>query len=190
VTYDLRVEVQVHALYANDWHLSSATATTDGTFYQHQFGFNGPPNPAFFATFPELQFDSFWTVTHAYPNTFSEYGSLGFAVGPAVGPKTLTADWFETQVDEPGTYTIARFTVINGTKLQVTGSSMGLQLGRVVPFDLLVTLSSCKWDLNGDGKVCQEDLGQLLSQYGTFYGQSDLGELLAQYDGGCGDPCD
>jgi hypothetical protein len=48
--------------------------------------------------------------------------------------------------------------------------------------------SQCKWDLNGDGKVCQEDLGILLAGYGTIYNQSDLGGLLAEY-GICGDPC-
>lgn len=76
-----------------------------------------------------------------------------------------------------------------GSALQVTGRSFTRQVGVEAPFDLLVKLSTCKWDLNADGKVCQEDLGQLLSQYGSVYNQADLGELLAQYDGGCGDPC-
>lgn len=48
--------------------------------------------------------------------------------------------------------------------------------------------SECKWDLNGDGKVCQEDLGELLAGFGTKYTQSDLGGLLAEY-GTCGGPC-
>jgi hypothetical protein len=48
--------------------------------------------------------------------------------------------------------------------------------------------SQCKWDLNGDGKVCQEDLGQLLAGFGTLYTQADLGGLLAEY-GTCGGPC-
>lgn len=46
----------------------------------------------------------------------------------------------------------------------------------------------CKWDLNGDGKVCQEDLGELLAGFGTKYTQSDLGGLLAEYNT-CGNPC-
>lgn len=49
--------------------------------------------------------------------------------------------------------------------------------------------SACKWDLNGDGRVCQEDLGLFLQQWGNPYNQSDLGELLQQYNGGCGAPC-
>lgn len=47
---------------------------------------------------------------------------------------------------------------------------------------------ACKWDLDGDGKVCQGDLGQLLASYGTLYGQPELGELLAEYNS-CGGPC-
>lgn len=49
--------------------------------------------------------------------------------------------------------------------------------------------AGCEWDLNGDGKVCQEDLGLLLAGYGTIYTQANLGALLAQYNGGCGNPC-
>lgn len=47
---------------------------------------------------------------------------------------------------------------------------------------------ACKWDLNGDGKVCQEDLGALLAGFGTIYNQGDLGGLLSEY-GTCGGPC-
>jgi hypothetical protein len=46
----------------------------------------------------------------------------------------------------------------------------------------------CKWDLDGDGVVCQGDLGILLAGYGTIYSQSDLGGLLAEF-GTCGGPC-
>lgn len=52
-----------------------------------------------------------------------------------------------------------------------------------------VKAGGCKWDLDGDGKVCQGDLGQMLAGFGTTYFQGDLGELLAQYNGGCGAPC-
>lgn len=59
-----------------------------------------------------------------------------------------------------------------------------------IPFMIEGTKAGgCKWDLDGDGKVCQSDLGIVLAGYGTLYGQSDLGELLAQYNGGCGAPC-
>jgi hypothetical protein len=56
-------------------------------------------------------------------------------------------------------------------------------------FALWAPGGGCKWDLNGDGKVCQEDLGELLSGYGTIYNQQDLGGLLSEYNGGCGAPC-
>jgi hypothetical protein len=48
--------------------------------------------------------------------------------------------------------------------------------------------AGCKWDLNGDGKVCQEDLGALLAGFGTLYNQADLGGLLSEY-GTCGGAC-
>ena len=47
---------------------------------------------------------------------------------------------------------------------------------------------TCKWDLNGDGKVCQEDLGILLAGWQNPYTQSDLGALLSEYNS-CGSPC-
>jgi hypothetical protein len=70
--------------------------------------------------------------------------------------------------------------------------------GDVVQFELdlpngrwrtFLPSAGCKWDLDGDGKVCQGDLGILLAGYGTLYGQPELGELLAQFNGGCGGPC-
>lgn len=64
------------------------------------------------------------------------------------------------------------------------GTATGVGLFTVLPKS-----TGCKWDLDGDGKVCQSDLGILLAGYGTTYTQSDLGELLAQYNGGCGNPC-
>lgn len=49
--------------------------------------------------------------------------------------------------------------------------------------------SECEWDLDGDGVVCQSDLGLLLAGFGVQYDQSDLGALLAQYNF-CGGSCD
>lgn len=71
------------------------------------------------------------------------------------------------------------------------GASGLLNAPQDFPFILRGTKSGlCKWDLNGDGKVCQDDLGMLLAGFGTIYTQSDLGELLSQYNGGCGAPCE
>jgi hypothetical protein len=85
----------------------------------------------------------------------------------------------------------------NGMQLGTTGLFAPIidngtaQAPQELPFILRGTKTGggCKWDLDGDGKVCQSDLGLLLALYGTTYTQGDLGELLAQYNGGCGAPC-
>lgn len=72
-----------------------------------------------------------------------------------------------------------------------------------------IVCGACKGDINGDGKVCQEDLGTLLASYGLCEGQPgyipaaniiktggsatcvdqvDLGQLLAEYNA-CGGSC-
>lgn len=82
------------------------------------------------------------------------------------------------------------------------------------PFTLHLTYETpCMGDLNADGRVCQADLGELLSTFGLCAGdpgyksyaniapggvascngaegidQADLGALLANY-GSCGEPC-
>ena len=103
------------------------------------------------------------------------------ASGPWAPPVTIPG-----QLGKPGGNCYQRYL---GAWVPLTDTGSG------VPQDFAFVINGtkqgggCKWDLNGDGKVCQEDLGILLAGYGTQYNQSDLGELLAQYNGGCGNPC-
>jgi len=89
------------------------------TVYQApMFGNDVQPMPAFFVVFPDLEWDSFYTTHLGWPNTTGDpppQGVLpGFAFGPEDTATELNADWFWTpdQNFYPGTFTIARATVI------------------------------------------------------------------------------
>jgi hypothetical protein len=101
-------------------------------------------------------------------------------------PGQIVADLRAALEFDPATHTVSldgEFVLFTAT--YVTPDTFFTD-GVAVSADEPVT---CEWDLNGDGKVCQIDLGIMLSLYGFQYDQSDLGGLLSQYNGGCGDPC-
>ena len=126
-SYDLQVTVT-----GNDaWTVAGGpvvgapwVTVTGGTFYQDPMNDTNPPNPAFFPMVPDSEFTSFYTTHLGYPNIpgTAPGVSPGFAVGPEDPVNDplydftyLLADWFWTPDGNfyPGTFTIARFTVID-----------------------------------------------------------------------------
>ena len=185
-TYDL----QVVTIYDDDWTSTDVTATVDGSFYQHPNFDDSVPQTSFWASFPSLQFDSFFSAP--------EFAVPGFAQGPDVTNDSMSAIWFDTNTTPEGTYTIARFTVTSGTMLTMSGTTTAHHTaGELLPFsfDVPIDLGGCEGDINGDGQRDQADLGTLLASYGIDGGgdldgdgdtdQADLGILLAVY----GVPC-
>jgi hypothetical protein len=89
---------------------------TEGTFYQNDFNDTNPPNPAFFPIpgFEDSEWTSFYTTHLGWPNVHNMGIGPSFAYGPADIDTALVADWFWTPDGNfyPGTFTIARFTVI------------------------------------------------------------------------------
>lgn len=184
--YDLRVTMS----NGDDWTATEAVATVSGSFYQDSSGAD-VPLPALWASNASLQFDSFWSA----PN----FAIPSFAVPPSVGPGALSATWFDTTDSPTGTYTLARYTVLSGQTLTVTGSSTTQQgFSTLFPFSLVASPNldpGCVGDLNGDGQRDLADLGALLTAYGVNAGGdldgdgdtdlSDLGGLLSVY----GVPC-
>jgi hypothetical protein len=88
---------------------------TGATFFQHPFGgdVQGIPESFSFWLY-QLQWDTFYTTHRGFPNTPNQGEVPGIAFGPINEPTALTADWFCIPDGNfyPGTFTIARFTVL------------------------------------------------------------------------------
>lgn len=134
----------------------------------------------------------------------SRFDVTGSAIGPAMGDAPIGADGIVD--DKDFAYILKNFgdwTDINQAVFIDLSCDMNGDL-KIDAADVAEFLSGA-WglvygDLNCDGKVCQEDLGVLLANYGssgaTYFqgdlngdgsvGQADLGSLLAAYGtGGC-----
>ena len=146
-TWDLQVTVTG----SDAWTVAGGPAVgvpwinlTGGTFYQDPANDTNPPNPNFFAYFPDSEFTSFYTTHLGYPNTADVGVSPGFAYGPDDLPTSLNADWFWTPDgnDYAGTYSIARFSIIEDTPGAVATGTIDMLVGSrelgVVPFSTTV----------------------------------------------------
>ncbi|HEB61085.1 MAG TPA: hypothetical protein ENJ06_04595 [Phycisphaeraceae bacterium] len=185
------IDLQIVINGGDDWTSTDATATVDGTFYQHPTFDADIPQTGFWPAFPSLEFDSFFSAR--------DFAAPGFAQGPDNTDNAISAIWFDTEDTGDGTYTIARYTVTSGTLFAVSGTTTARNTqGELLPFSLQMDINfnqDCSGDLNGDGVRDQADLGILLASYGIDAGgdidgdgdtdQADLGALLAVY----GVPC-
>ena len=135
VCYDLQVTVTG----ADTWTVAGGPTVgapwvtlTGGTFYQNPFNDTNPPNPPgppWPPGFEDSEWTSFYTAHLGYPNValFVPGVSPGFAYGPADLDTALVADWYWTPDGNyyPGTFTIARFTVLpDGDEWWATGSML------------------------------------------------------------------
>jgi hypothetical protein len=186
-TFDLQVETTG----GDDWTSTDATASIDGTIYQHPNFDSDVSQATLWGTFPSVEFDSFFTApTFEVP---------GFADGPNITNNSMSAIWFDTANTGEGVFTIARYTVTAGTTLSISGTSTAANTdGDLIPFDFSVNVDldpPCPGDLNGDGLRDQSDLGLLLASYlqddgGDIDGdgdtdQADLGQFLSVYNVPC-----
>lgn len=85
-----------------------------GTFFQDPAGGDTPTVPPFPPPCPDLEWDTYYTTHLGWPNVETQGIPPSFAYGPINEPTQLTADWFWTPDGNyyPGTFTIARVTVI------------------------------------------------------------------------------
>ncbi|MCK4872887.1 MAG: hypothetical protein KAS72_09195 [Phycisphaerales bacterium] len=141
-TFDLMVTVDAD----DDWTSISATATIDDVWFDHVMDDTGgtgngltdnPPNPAFFPAFPALEFDSFYAA--------GLWNAPGYATSPTTVGGVKDATWFDTNVNEGGTYTLARFTIIADP-----GLPGGTILGSLAGFSTMRNTAGDPWnyDLN------------------------------------------
>jgi hypothetical protein len=98
-----------------------------GVFYQDALGAN-PPNPDVFPSFPDAEYDSYYTSPGDYPNTTYSGAVVGIA-STADTPTQLDTDWFDTATVEnpPGhtaQFVIAQFTILGEHDLLGIGSDV------------------------------------------------------------------
>ena len=139
-TYDLQVIITDfdYPPRPDDWTSTLAEAWTDGTFFEHDLGVNGPPNPDLFGDYPALEFDCFYTMPASFPNTDAP-DAPGFVNDETdLQESYRRALWFDTADDGNGTYTIARFTTHGSDYLRVAGASTIASTGALQRFDLTV----------------------------------------------------
>lgn len=166
--YDLKIEITG----ADAWTIAGGSEPDEpwiylcgGMFFQHPLGSDGPPDPDLFEQYPDLRYDSFYTSHLGWPNT-DDQGSGG-ASGAINEPTRLTANWFWTPDGNfyPGTFTIARYTVIPDGPDWCT--EVHVQVGSIetapVDFYFGPLLGCCPADLDGDWDVDLADLAQLLA---------------------------
>jgi hypothetical protein len=139
-TYDLQViitDVDWSPPVPDDWGSTLAEAWTDGAFFEHALGTNGPPYPALFPIYPALEFDCLYTMPASFPNTDAA-DAPGFVQDEVDLQESYRKYlWFDTSDDGNGTYTIARFTTHGSDYLRVAGAStIASSGGALHPFDL------------------------------------------------------
>jgi hypothetical protein len=207
-SYDLQVTVTGD----DAWTVAGAMTVgepwctvTGGTFYQDPDNDGNPPDPALFQSYPDSEFTSFYTTHTLWPNTDSLSPPPGFAYGPNDTDTELEADWY-WMIDGryyPGTFTIARFTVLPTEDDCVCVVDMQIGSLNVPPFQFSPWWwPRCEGDVDGDCEVNLNDLAELLSAYGTCPGDpgwnpgadlagdscidlEDLAELLSHYGTDC-----
>ncbi len=116
---------------------------TGGTFFQSDCNGTNPPWPELiWPGCPDSEYTSFYTTHLGWPNVPDAGVTPGFAYGPADTDTALNADWFWTPDGNyyPGTFTIARFTVIpDADEWWATGN---IQIGSIdyypQPFEFVV----------------------------------------------------
>ena len=114
--FDLKVQVGA----GNDWTSTAISANIlvgDKHWYKDALGANTQPNPAFFAVFPSLQWDTFFTTPGGFPNVAAQGATPGFASPPTptISRTLVNAIWFDTVNTGAGDWTIARLTIFSTT---------------------------------------------------------------------------
>ncbi len=167
----------------DDWTVTGAVFTiSNGVFYKSKF--IDPNNPMVplrtqWTTHPSLQYDTFVTRP-------TNFGTPLFAGAQMVTPERIELNWFDVITNNPGSYTIARVTVLFGDTLVVTGES-GTQLNfaTLTPFSYTTPLNiprlSCPLDFDDNGIYDLPDLAGLLAAFGAVYPHPDW-EYLADFN--------
>ncbi|MDY7109304.1 MAG: hypothetical protein SYC29_11780 [Planctomycetota bacterium] len=111
-TFDIRVDVEE----GEDWGAAgshSLIIDPVAEFFVHSVDLEGhPPDPAMFAVWPALEFDSYWCAPTEIPPGGAGSDPPGLWVETWTPTELTTEVWLDLQLTEGGPYTIARHTII------------------------------------------------------------------------------
>ncbi len=121
--WDMMVEVDP------DWTTTEMNLTlTSGEIYQETVGgSNTEPNPAFFASFPDLEWDTYAATPGGHAR------SASFAGTTVMDATTFDAVWFDSVTGEAGTFRIARITLSTDADGDITGDAFFAIPGETEP---------------------------------------------------------
>ncbi len=95
----------------DDWTAAWLDAElTGGIFYQNTDVGANPPNPAYFESYPDAEYDTYYTSPGDYPNR--DYDGAIVGIAGYDSPTTLWTGWFDTIDTGNGNFVIAQFTVL------------------------------------------------------------------------------
>ncbi len=178
VTQDLQITT------SNDWGTAQILATlTSGSIYQDPNGGDFAPNPAFFNTFPTLEFDTYLDANGETPFILGQAVDLGGDV-QEFSDSHIDIAWLSTSTDDIGTFTIGRFTLTDdaaGTWTMKVTSAGGFQA------TYQGNIHNGEFDLrpSGGGEPLLGDLDE-----DGFVGINDMNIVLGSWNGDLfgGDP--
>ncbi len=189
-TFDLQIQVEEPDA---DWCAASVDSILTNPhveFFLHPFDTGGvPPEPAFFSTYPALEFDSYWCGASVIPPGGAGDDSALFFMDKFRTASQLYALWSDYADTGGGTFTISRFTIAvpsdsgmipmvvsagTGGDMPIIGTITGwasntsLDPGCVqIAFDIVYECE-CVGDVDGDCDTDWSDLAILLADYGCI----------------------
>jgi hypothetical protein len=107
--YNFRILVSVSN--SDDWTAANTMINlSNATFFQDALGGDTPPNAALFPSFPDVEYDSYFSSPGSYPNGGTATPS--FALGPTWTSTSVSSNWFDTPNTGDGDWYLASLTVI------------------------------------------------------------------------------
>lgn len=146
-SYDLHVTITGADAWSDAGGLTQGDpwiTLTGGTFYQNVMNDSNPPDTTIIEFYPESNWTSFYTTHLGYPNTAATGVSPGFTFGPNDQPTELIADWYwpDDGLNYAGTFTIARFTIIEDVPGVPAVAHINMQVGSrasgTIPFETTI----------------------------------------------------
>ncbi len=121
--WDMMVEVDP------DWTTTDMdlTLTSGEMFHETEVGSNTEPNPAFFASFPDLEWDTYAATPGGHAR------SASFAGTTVMDATTFDAVWFDSVTGEAGTFRVARITLSTDANGDISGNVFFAKPGETEP---------------------------------------------------------
>ncbi len=115
---------------------------TSGDVYQHPFGFDGAPNPTLFASYPELEFDSYVGLMNSGRGGLrggaSEFNAPTFSLEEPI----ISAEWFDSVESGSSSARIGMLTLSEDANGVIAFRSAGVQWSTTVVNGVIIAPSA------------------------------------------------